>query len=183
MIKIFGVGRGKRSEAADSDSHPAAAQKRNPGEIRIQKELDELELPPQCKLSFDNKDDLMCFNVSITPDEGFWKGATYKFKFTIPGGYPYEAPKVKCENKIYHPNIDLSGNVCLNILREDWRPVLSISSVVYGLIYLFLEPNPSDPLNHDAAEVLRSNRAEFGRQVIRSLKGGMVNGESFPKVL
>ena len=54
---------------------------------------------------------------------------------------------MKCENKIYHPNIDLDGNVCLNILREDWKPVLTINSIVYGLQYLFLEPNPEDPLN------------------------------------
>ena len=32
-------------------------------------------------------------------------------------GYPHEAPKVKCETMVYHPNIDLEGNVCLNILR------------------------------------------------------------------
>jgi len=40
--------------------------------------------------------------------------------------------------QVYHPNIDLEGNICLNILREDWKPVLSISSVVYGLQFLFL---------------------------------------------
>ena len=40
--------------------------------------------------------------------------------------------------QVYHPNIDLEGNVCLNILREDWKPVLSINSVIYGLQYLFL---------------------------------------------
>ena len=40
--------------------------------------------------------------------------------------------------QVYHPNIDLEGKICLNILREDWKPVLSISSVVYGLQFLFL---------------------------------------------
>lgn len=40
--------------------------------------------------------------------------------------------------QVYHPNIDLEGNICLNILREDWKPVLSISSVIYGLQFLFL---------------------------------------------
>lgn len=40
--------------------------------------------------------------------------------------------------QVYHPNIDLEGNVCLNILREDWKPVLSINSVIYGLQFLFL---------------------------------------------
>lgn len=52
--------------------------------------------------------------------------------------YPHEPPKVKCETAVYHPNIDLDGNVCLNILREDWKPVLTVNSIVYGLQYLFL---------------------------------------------
>ena len=43
---------------------------------------------------------------------------------------------MKCQ--VFHPNIDLEGNICLNILREDWKPVLSISSVIYGLQFLFL---------------------------------------------
>ena len=53
------------------------------------------------------------------------------------------------------------GNVCLNILREDWKPVLTINSIVYGLQYLFLEPNPDDPLNKEAATELQANRDEF----------------------
>ena len=52
---------------------------------------------------------------------------------------------VHCQ--IYHPNVDLEGNVCLNILREDWKPVLNLNSVMVGLQYLFLEPNADDPLN------------------------------------
>ena len=43
-----------------------------------------------------------------------------------------------CPAQVYHPNIDPEGNVCLNILREDWKPVLSISSVIYGLQFLFM---------------------------------------------
>jgi ubiquitin-conjugating enzyme E2 M len=157
--------------------------KRQPGEIRIQKELDELELPQQCKIAFPDPNVLMKFHITITPDESYWKGASYTFCFTVPGMYPHEAPKVKSETKIYHPNIDLQGNVCLNILREDWKPVLSISSVVYGLLYLFLEPNPNDPLNHEAAQVLRQNAGEFGRVVARTLRGGSVGNESFPRLL
>ena len=43
-----------------------------------------------------------------------------------------------CLSQVFHPNIDLEGNICLNILREDWKPVLSISSIIYGLQFLFL---------------------------------------------
>lgn len=58
--------------------------------------------------------------------------------FQVGPNYPHEPPKVKCETAVYHPNIDLEGNVCLNILREDWKPVLTVNSIVYGLQYLFL---------------------------------------------
>ena len=50
--------------------------------------------------------------------------------------------------QVYHPNIDLEGNVCLNILREDWKPVLSINSVIYGLQYLFLVGSPRSAFVH-----------------------------------
>jgi ubiquitin-conjugating enzyme E2 M len=59
-----------------------------------------------------------------------------------------------CEIQIYHPNVDLEGNVCLNILREDWKPVLNLNSVMVGLQYLFLEPNADDPLNKGAVPLL-----------------------------
>uniref|UniRef100_A0A0G4HT07 UBC core domain-containing protein n=1 Tax=Chromera velia CCMP2878 TaxID=1169474 RepID=A0A0G4HT07_9ALVE len=192
MIKIIGAGRGRGAAAASAatgGSEPTGpggapqARRRQPGELRMQKELEELELPSCCTISFPNKDDLMKFDITITPDEGFWKGATYKFTFNVPGGYPHQPPKVKCETKIYHPNIDLQGNICLNLLREDWKPVLAISSVVFGLIHLFLEPNPEDPLNHEAAKLARENKTEFQRQVQRSLRGQNVGSESFPKLL
>nr|ABV22329.1 ubiquitin-conjugating enzyme E2, catalytic (UBCc) domain [Noctiluca scintillans] len=183
MIKIFGVGRGKRAEEDGAGGEAAPVKKRQPGEIRMQKELDEMELPDQVRIDFPDMNSLMHFHITISPDEGLWKGASYTFEFKVAPLYPHEAPKVKCETKIYHPNIDLQGNVCLNILREDWKPVLSISSVVYGLLYLFLEPNPGDPLNHEAAEVLRNSRVEFGRLVGRSLRGGSVAGHVFPRLL
>lgn len=121
--------------------------------------------------------------MSVCADSGMWKKAKYQFKFSIPSGYPHEPPKVKCLTKIFHPNIDLEGNVCLNILREEWNPVLCLNSVVYGIISLFYEPNPNDPLNKDAAELLRRSPEEFKKIVERTLRGISFNGESFPKLI
>lgn len=73
--------------------------------------------------------------------------------------------------EIFHPNIDLDGNVCLNILREDWRPVLSISSIIYGLQFLLLEPNTEDPLNKKAADQLLTDPQRFSENVKRVAKG------------
>lgn len=71
--------------------------------------------------------------------------------------------------------------MCLNILRADWKPVLGINAVILGLIFLFIEPNPNDPLNKEAAELMRTNEAAFKEKVRKSLKGGVIDGFNFPK--
>lgn len=111
-------------------------------------ELDDLSLFNQCKL-VQNPKDIMNFSAIYTPEEdSYWYGGKYEFSINVPDAYPFEAPKVKCLTKIYHPNIDLKGNVCLNILKEDWKPTLNVSTVLAGVYFLFTDPNPNDPLNH-----------------------------------
>lgn len=149
-------------------------------------------------MEFPDTDDLLNFKLIISPDEGFYRDGRFVFNFRVGSNYPHEPPKVKCATQVYHPNIDLEGNVCLNILREDWNPVLTINSVVYGLQFLFLvsygkefkhysqfngilplqEPNPEDPLNKEAADVLQSNRRQFEYNVKKAMRGGCV-GETF----
>lgn len=104
-------------------------------------------------------------------DEGFYKGINVIFELNVSENYPLEPPKVKCLTELFHPNIDLDGNVCLNILRDDWRPVLSIRSILYGLQFLLLEPNTDDPLNKKAADQLMSNPRRFSENVKRVAKG------------
>jgi ubiquitin-conjugating enzyme E2 M len=76
----------------------------------------------------------------------------------------------------------LQGNVCLNILRADWKPILDINAVIYGLIYLFYEPNPDDPLNREAADMFRSDLKQFERLVQQTLRGGVYQGVQFEKL-
>ena len=85
------------------------------------------------RADFPADDDIMNFVLTIEPDEGMYKGGSFRFSFAINQNFPHEPPKVKCVQKIYHPNIDLDGNVCLNILREDWKPVLNLNAVIVGL--------------------------------------------------
>jgi len=183
MIKLFGVGRGGAKKDETANETAGGAKRRQPGEIRLQTEMNELDLPKNCFISFPDKNDLLNFQVTITPDDGFWKGATFAFSFAVKPLYPHDAPKVKAVTKVFHPNIDLEGNVCLNILREDWKPILSISAIVYGLLHLFLDPNPNDPLNKEAAEELRKSKNDFGRLVDRSLRGGTVQNVTYPRLL
>ena len=135
-------------------------------------------------IAFPNgRDDLLNFTITIRPDEGYYRGGTFTFSFAVPPLYPHEPPKVRCAHKVYHPNIDPEGNVCLNILREDWNPVLSISSVIFGLLLLFTDPNPDDPLNKEAAEDLARTPRNFEINVRRSMAGGYVGSHSYSPVM
>jgi len=180
-VSLLGIG-GKKKKAYDGNG-ASGKKKRTPGEIRIQKDIADLDGGNVANIDFPNPNDLTSFGVSITPDSGFWKNATYNFKFDIPDHYPHTPPKVHCETKIYHPNINLEGKVCLNILREDWKPVLDINAVIYGLIFLFYEPNPDDPLNHESAELFRKDVKHFERLVQRTLRGGMMDGVHFDRLI
>ena len=86
-----------------------------------------------------------------------------------------------CCDQIYHPNIDYNGNVCLGLLRKDWKPVYTLEDVVIGLEYLLLNPEGDDPLNLDVGKVFRDNPALFDSNVKKSLQGRAVDGQSFPK--
>ncbi|KAI5684237.1 hypothetical protein M9H77_05465 [Catharanthus roseus] len=181
MIRLFKV-KEKQREAAESGDGKGLPKKQTAGELRLHKDISELNLPKSCTMSFPGgKDDLMNFEISIRPDEGYYLGGSFEFTFQVPAAYPYEPPKVKCKTKVYHPNIDLEGNVCLNILREDWKPVLNINTVVYGLYHLFTEPNSEDPLNHEAAAVLRENPKLFQSNVKKAMLGGYIGQAYFPR--
>lgn len=169
----------KKNEDAMAKKKP----KTSAAQIRVQKDLTELDLPETMRTEFPDPNDILNFTLVITPDEGMYKGGAFQFSFSINTNYPHEPPKVKCTQKIYHPNVDLEGNVCLNILREDWKPVLNLNSVMVGLQYLFLEPNADDPLNKEAAEELKKNREQFMYNVKASMKGGNVKGVQYAKVI
>jgi len=181
MLNLFSLKDKPKEDGAKTGG--GNKKKASAAQLRITKDINELELPKTCKTEFPDPDDLLSFKLIIFPDEGFYRNGQFTFSFKIGAAYPHEPPKVKCETKVYHPNIDLEGNVCLNILREDWKPVLTINSIVYGLQYLFLEPNPEDPLNKEAALELQNNRRLFEQNVQKSMKGGSINGIYFERCL
>ena len=105
----------------------------NMADVHSAIDLNELSLGSTMRIDFPNRDDILNFTLTIEPDEGMYKGGSFTFTFAINQNFPHDPPKVKCTQKIYHPNIDLEGNVCLNILREDWKPVLNLNAVIVGM--------------------------------------------------
>lgn len=124
-------------------------------------------------LSFPNPKVVSHMNLIIKPAEGsYWHKGAYEFTIDVDESeYPYQPPKIHCNTPVFHPNIDKLGNVCLNILRADWTPILTLIQIINGLIFLFIEPNPTDPLNLEAAEVMRNDKAKFKQIVLNTLRG------------
>lgn len=84
--------------------------------------------------------------------------------------------------QVWHPNLDLQGNVCLSILRKDWKPVYTLEDVVIGLEFLMKNPDGDDPLNLEAGKEFRENTALFESNVAKSIAGRTVNGHSFSRL-
>ncbi|KAL1961421.1 hypothetical protein VTO42DRAFT_149 [Malbranchea cinnamomea] len=182
MLKIWSM-KQKQQQAENAEGKGPKKKKVTAAQLRVQRDLSELSLPNTMKMAFPNPDDILNFVLTIEPDEGMYKAGTFTFTFAINQNFPHDPPKVKCQQKIYHPNIDLEGNVCLNILREDWKPVLNLNAIIVGLQFLFLEPNAADPLNKEAADDLRANREAFKRNVRTAMAGGTVKGIQYERVV
>ena len=95
-------------------------------------DIAELDAGRVGRVTFPVPSDLTSMELTLSPDQGLWSGGSFTFSIKVPDMYPHEPPKVRCLTRIYHPNIDTEGAVCLNILRDEWKPVLDINAVIYG---------------------------------------------------
>ncbi|KAJ6753837.1 UBIQUITIN-CONJUGATING ENZYME E2 [Salix purpurea] len=87
-------------------------------------------------------------------------GGVFKLELFLPEEYPMAAPKVRFLTKIYHPNIDKLGRICLDILKDKWSPALQIRTVLLSIQALLSAPNPDDPLSENIAKHWKTKEAE-----------------------
>lgn len=131
--------------------------------IRLQKDFDDIPTLGNVTIKFPEDGNPQHFIARIRPEVGIWRGGNFDFDIQIPDEWPIEKPKVKIITRIWHPNIDEPPEcgVCLNILRQNYSPAMTIDQMLAGIQYLFTEPNPLDPLNKDAADQYVQNYAGF----------------------
>ncbi|XP_048744495.1 ubiquitin-conjugating enzyme E2 C-like [Ostrea edulis] len=102
--------------------------------------------------AFPDGDNLFKWIATLTgPNGTVYEGLKYKLTLEFPSGYPYQAPTVKFDTPCYHPNVDQSGNICLDILKEKWSALYDVRTILLSIQSLLGEPNNDSPLNADAA--------------------------------
>ncbi|KAG7886958.1 hypothetical protein KL936_004809 [Ogataea polymorpha] len=105
-----------------------------------------------------HEDNLRYFNVTIDGPSGSpYEGGKFKLELFLPDDYPMLAPKVRFLTKIYHPNIDRLGRICLDVLKANWSPALQVRTILLSIQALLSSPNPDDPLANEVAEEWKNN--------------------------
>jgi ubiquitin-conjugating enzyme E2 D/E len=124
---------------------------------RISRELAHLRKDPPSNCSAGPVgDDLLNWQATIMgPVDSPYQGGVFFLNITLPPEYPFKPPKVVFTSKIYHPNISASGEICLNILKDQWNPTLTISGVLLSICSRLTDPNLDDPLVPEIAEIYK----------------------------
>lgn len=121
------------------------------------------------------------FSIFVTDDDvGLWKAllpgpqgtpyanGSFVVSIRFPASYPFKPPKVQFLTPVFHCNVNAAGSICLDILKSNWSPALSIAKVLHALLSLLREPNADDPLDAVKATVLREDPAEYHRLAVES---------------
>ena len=130
---------------------------------RINKELEDLQKDPPFNCSAGPiNDDLYYWQATIIgPEDSPYTGGLFFLDIYFPTDYPFKSPKIYFKTKIYHPNISSNGSICLDILKDQWSPALTISKVILSICSLLTDPNPDDPLVPYIAEIYRNNIEQY----------------------
>jgi len=128
------------------------------------KELSDLRSDPPLNCSAGPIDDSDVYNwegVMFGPADSPYAGGVFNVNIQFPVDYPFKPPRVLFKTKIYHPNINAQGFICLDILKQNWSPALTISKVLLSVLSMLTDPNPKDPLEPEIATQYTENRSLY----------------------
>lgn len=130
---------------------------------RIQRELDDLQRDPpaNCSAGPVGTDPYTWRGVLLGPADSPYAGGTFHLGIQFPADYPFRPPHVYFNTRIYHPNINSTGAICLDILKTQWSPVLTVGKLLLSISSLLTDPNPEDPLVAEIARQLKADRIAY----------------------
>ena len=94
------------------------------------------------------------------PEDSPYHQGVFFLNIQFPPDYPFKPPKVTFTTKVYHMNINSNGQICLDILKDQWSPALTIPKILLSISSLLTDPNPTDPLVTEIASQYRENKAK-----------------------
>jgi len=128
---------------------------------RINADLNEILKNPPANCSAGPTDDNNIYEWQATimgPRDTPYQDGIFYLSIIFPSEYPFKPPIVKFITKIYHCNINSKGSICLDILKNEWSPALTISKLLLSICSLMTDPNPDDPLVTEIADLYTNNR-------------------------
>uniref|UniRef100_A0A8C5MS35 E2 ubiquitin-conjugating enzyme n=1 Tax=Leptobrachium leishanense TaxID=445787 RepID=A0A8C5MS35_9ANUR len=118
--------------------------------------------PPEGIKIFPNEEDITDVQVSIEGPEGTpYAGGIFRMKLILGKDFPAAPPKGYFLTKIFHPNISSNGEICVNVLKKDWKAELGIRHILLTIKCLLIHPNPESALNEEAGRLLLENYEEY----------------------
>ncbi|KAL3270266.1 hypothetical protein HHI36_009319 [Cryptolaemus montrouzieri] len=155
------------------------------GVVREMQDL--VENPPEGIKVHINDEDVTDIQAFIDGPAGTpYAGGVFKVKLTLGKAFPQEPPKAFFFTKIFHPNVALNGEICVNTLKKDWKSDLGIKHILLTIKCLLIVPNAESALNEEAGKLLLehyddySQRAkmmtEIHAQTYKGSKGASVEG-------
>lgn len=139
---------------------------------RLQKELADIkgapagEIPENISVGPADDSNLNYWVATIIGPKGTpYEGGLFKLSIKFPPEYPFVAPSVKFDTRMFHCNILEKGDICLDILKGAWSPAYNIVKVLLSILALLSDPNPNDPFNADAARLFKINRKKYDETV------------------
>uniref|UniRef100_A0A8D3E5I8 Ubiquitin-conjugating enzyme E2D 2 (UBC4/5 homolog, yeast) n=1 Tax=Scophthalmus maximus TaxID=52904 RepID=A0A8D3E5I8_SCOMX len=128
--------------------------------VCLSQELNDLARDPPAQCSAGPVgDDMFHWQATIMgPNDSPYQSGVFFLTIHFPTDYPFKPPKVAFTTRIYHPNINSNGSICLDILRSQWSPALTISKVLLSICSLLCDPNPDDPLVPEIARIYKTDR-------------------------
>lgn len=99
------------------------------------------------------------------PKDSPWAGGLFTLSVTCGSDYPMKPPKAKFVSKMWHPNVGSNGDICLDVLQNMWSPALTLEQLFLSIASLLTDPNPDSPMNSEAANLYKKNRAQYDARI------------------
>lgn len=148
-----------------------------PTKRKIMQDMKKLaEEPLENIMATPSKDDIMNWRAIIFgPEDTPFESGVFELKIAFTETYPKHPPNVSFLTSIFHPNVYVNGDLCLDILQSKWNPTYGVGLVLLCIQSLLNDPNTDSPANPEASNLFLNNKPEYTRRVRASVEKSWIH--------